>query len=374
MSMRLVAAAPSQATLDAARQIGDDPADALVARLAGRFWAINALLREVRRNQERLPEALPDDVRSFFVDRVVLPPWLNRTRVLNAQHWAERHIFHITVALFCASLPSAYAAERGARVLAATGRMADDLDRRINETARFVLDVLAPGSLDPEGAALPAIAKVRLMHAAIRTRMKGADEVPINQEDLLGTMLGFSVVVVRAVRRLGIQVERAEAEDFYHLWRGIGALLGIKEALLPKDFSTASDTADAIANRQFRASDHGRALMARLLVRAEDHVGVPGLRAAPAFLVRYLLGDRTADILGIAAVSPARASLVFAGSAGGVLRSSVQALALQSAPLVGRRLLDAIVSAKLGTKDVAFSMPIEERLRTAKNGEHSMPG
>ena len=351
---RSFSAAPSRVILDAARQIGDEPADALVASLGGRFWAIHPLLRAVRKNQERLPEALPEDVRRFFVDCVALPPWLSRARVLNAQHWAERHLFHITVALFCAALPSAYAAERGASVLAATGRMASDLDRRINETARFVLDVLESGSLDPEGTALPAIGQVRLIHAAVRTRLRGASgyassEVPINQEDLLGTMLGFSVVVIRAVRRLGIRVDRAEAEDYYHLWRGIGAMLGIKEALLPKDFSAASDTADFIANRQFRASDHGRALMARLLERTEDHVGVPGLRGAAPFLVRYLLGDRTADILGISAVNPARA-LVFAGSAGGLFRSSVQALALQLAPLFGRHLLDAIVSAKLGTK------------------------
>jgi hypothetical protein len=354
--------APSQAALEAARQIGDEPADALVTRLAGGFWAVSPLLCDVRTNQDRLPEALPEDIRRFFLERVVPPPWLNRSRVLNAQQWAERHLFHVTVALFCAALPSAYAAERGASVLAATGRMASDLDRRINETARFVLNVLEPGSLDPEGSALLAIGKVRLLHAAIRTKLMQArgsasKEVPINQEDLLGTMLGFSVVVVKAVRRLGVQVDPTDAEDFYHLWRGIGAMLGIDEALLPKDFSTASRTAESIADRQFRTSSHGRALMSRLLVRTEAHVGVPGLRAAPEFLVRYLLGDRTADILGIEPASPARAPVAFSGKVGDWVRSSAQALALQLAPLVGRRLLDAIVSVKLGAKEAAFSMP-----------------
>jgi hypothetical protein len=225
-----------------------------------------------------------------------------------------------------------------------------------------VLEVLKPGSLDPEGAALPAIRKVRLLHAAIRMLVRDrdadfSDEVPINQEDLLGTLLGFSIVVLKAVQRLGIRADRADAEDFYHLWRGVGAMLGIDEALLPMDFAAASRTAERIAERQFRASRHGRALMERLLARTEAHLSLPGLRATPAFLVRYLLGDRTADILGIPAVGPSHISFVHAGNVAGLVRSSVQTVSLNLAPLVGRRLLDAIVSAKLGTRDVGFPMP-----------------
>jgi hypothetical protein len=94
------------------------------------------------------------------------------------------------------------------------------------------------------------------------------------------------------------------------------AVLGVDEALLPRDFSAASRTAESIADR-----------------------------------------DRIANILGIEPASPARAPLAFSGKVGDLVRSSAQALALQLAPLVGRRLLDAIVSVKLGTKEVAFSMP-----------------
>jgi hypothetical protein len=346
--------AATSALLEDARGWGDRPADELVGRLGDRVWAVNALLRGVRRNDAPLPDTLPEDVRHFLMTEASTPPFLNRTRVLGAQAWAQRHLFQITVALFCASLPSAYAAAKGARVLLGTGRMQQDLDRRINETARFVLDILTPGSLEPSGASLSAIRKVRLVHAAVRPLVRGriSDEVPINQEDMLGTLTGFSVLVLRALRRMGVHVESSAAEDFYHLWRGVGSVMGVREELLPADLEEANVTADLIAERQFRASADGHILMAGLLRRMEEHVDLPGMRGSPRFLVRYLLGDRLADILAIPAADGSIAE-----------RLCMRGLARRPglfgtlSELVGRRLLDAVVSAKLGGREPSFEMP-----------------
>jgi len=337
----------SDAKLDAARGCGDEAADRLVAGLAGRVWQINALLRGVRRNDDPLPEALPDEVRRFFATAAALPPWLDRTRVLAAQAWAQRHLFHITVALFCASLPSTYAAARGARVLLGTGRMQAELDRRVNETARFVLDILRPGSLDPSGSALVAIRKVRLIHAAVRALVPSLEpgDVAINQEDLLGTLIGFSVVVIRSLRRMGVDIDAGAAEDFYGLWRCVGAVLGVRDDMLPRDVAAACCAAERIVERQFRASPHGQALMANLLTRMVAHVDVPGLRTSPQVLVRYLLGDRTAELLGIPAADESIArSLVLRGLGA-------------TGRLVGRRLLDTVVAVKLDGAPVHFDMP-----------------
>jgi hypothetical protein len=345
------AAIPSHAILDAARAEGDPLADACVARLGRDVWTVNRVLCSVRRNSDPLPSELPEELRQLLLTHAALPAWLNRARVLRAQHWAERHLLPITVALFCAALPSAYAAERGARVLFATRRMQTDLDRRVNETARFVLELLRPGSFETQGAALPIIRKVRLIHAAVRSslheRSDLAGEVPVNQEDLLGTLLSFSVVVLRALRRLGVELHAGDADDFYHLWRGVGVMLGVREDLLPRDFAAAQAAADRIAGRQFRPSVHGKALMAELLRRIEAHVAVPALGAAPALLVRHLVGDKTADLLGLPAAS-APSSLFLYSS-----RLS------RFAPRLGRPLLEGLVSAKLGGADAGFQMPAD---------------
>jgi len=235
--------------LDAARRRGDPPADGLIGELGDGAWAVAAMLRGVRRNDQALPPSLPERARTFL-ETVRPPDWLDRTRVLRGQRWAHEHLLPVTTALFCASLPSAYAAARGARVLAATGRLQGDIDRRVNETARFVLDVLEPGALDPEGHGIRAVQRTRLVHAAVRRSLAGvvpAEEPPINQEDLLGSLLTFSVVVVGAVRRLGFAVDARTADDYFHLWRGVGAMLGIAEELLPMDFAGAAEVTRLLA-------------------------------------------------------------------------------------------------------------------------------
>ena len=355
----------SHRELDALRAVGDPEADATVAALGRDIWVVNAMLRHVHRNEEPLPDGVPPLVRRFFEAHVGLPAQFDPARAARAQHFASRHLFQITLALFCASLPTAYGAARGSRVLAATGRMAGkELDRRVNETAQFLLEVIAPGAFSPRGSALRAIQKVRLMHAAVRAHLAAAEpegtEIAINQEDQLGTLFAFSVVVIRALRRLGVTVEPDEAEDYYQLWRAVGAMLGIRSELLPHDFIAACDLTDRIAARQLEASPHGRALMAELLAGMERHVP-SALQRAPRLLVRYLVGDELADALGVPVDRTAQATLAVARLIPGVSARPLAPVAQRLASVVARPLLESVVGVKLKGAPPAFAMPMEVR-------------
>jgi hypothetical protein len=230
----------------------------------------------------------------------------------------------------------------------------------VNETARFVLDVLAEDGFGPGGAAVRAIQKVRLVHAAVRQKLAGLaafeGETPINQEDMLGTLFTFSVIVVRAVRRLSVPVDDRQADDFWALWRGAGAMLGVRDDLLPRDFASACDLADRIAARQVATSEHGRALTASLLEGMERHV--PGLRFAPRALVRYLVGDRISDVLGVPADGAFQTKLAALRLLPRGPSGPLAALARSIAPLLGRPLLEGIVAAKLGGRRPSFPMPL----------------
>jgi hypothetical protein len=336
------------ARLDAARAVGDPEADAVVASLGHDVWAVNRLLAPITRAEQALPAGL-----SPALARLVVPPLpgsLEWPRVRRAQAFAHDHLPAITVALFCAALPASYASPEGARILRLTGRLEGDLDRRVNETGRFILEVLRPGSLEPGGRARVAIGKVRLVHAAVRAAVRargGEAGTPINQEDQLGTLGVFSVVVLKALCRLGVPITRVQ-EDFIHLWRAIGVMLGVHDDELFASWASAEATVNRIRARRCAPSADGRLLMQALLAGMERHMVLPMLRAVPGALVRYLLGDDLADLLGIA--GPAGAPRRWD-------REPPSALTRGLAVDVGRRLLEALNGFKLGGAPVSFPMP-----------------
>ncbi len=290
-------ALPARLALAAER--ADPVADELVAAARDRLgtpFVFQAWLDPAPRNDEPLPPRRAAALAGLLPG--ALPPFAEPLRLLRAQRFAQRHLLQITTCLFGAALPSAYAGAKGALVLARTRRLETDIDRRIHDTGRFVLDVLAEGAFEPQGSAFGAIARVRLLHAAIRQQLAPTHVgVPINQEELLGTALTFSVVVLDALERLGGAVEPAEAEDFLHLWRVTAALLGVDDHDLLGDLWTARRTRAAIERRHVRPSAHGRALTQRLIAAMQRYV--PAERHDLEGVVAHLAGERVADALGI---------------------------------------------------------------------------
>jgi len=339
----------STLSLEAARLIGDPEADAIVARLGRDAWAVNRLLMHVARDDQALPSAIDLDVAELVVPE--LPSWADRHRLRRAQAFADANLVFVTIALFCAALPAGYCAVEGARVLRLAGRMTNDLDRRINETARFVLDVLHPGSFDPGGKARVALGKVRLVHAAVRAslRARGYEHVAINQEDQLGTLGLFSIVVLKSLARLGCRVTGRDREDFVHLWRVAGAMLGVREELLPLGYDDAEEQLYLVKERQNGPSEDGKALMAALLAGMESHMKLPFLVRLPRALVRYLLGPDMASWIGVDDEKPA------GGFPLGGLHSFQRSL-----PLLGKHLLDAVTLVKLRGERATFAMPVTE--------------
>ena len=170
----------------------------------------------------------------------------------------------VCVSLATASLVYCYAGYPGVKVLTFSRRLDHDAVRRVGETAQFVLAVMAPGSLHPGGRGIRKIQKVRLLHAAIRRLISRSgrwssetDGLPLCQEDLVGTLMSFSWIVVNSLRRLGVRVEDREAEDYHYRWRVIGEMLGIDPTVIPVDLAGARELTDSIARRNHRRSPEG---------------------------------------------------------------------------------------------------------------------
>ncbi|MCB1044062.1 MAG: DUF2236 domain-containing protein [Acidobacteria bacterium] len=305
----------SDAFLDRMRLTTDPLADTAVAGVLNRGtayeWTIDKLLDQLVSNSSPLPPGLPQEIQDYFHTTAQLPNWVDMGKVQTGEQFFEACGAECVLVLFCKSLPECYAAHRGAEVLFSTGRLMGKgknlkpLTRRIMETAQFLLNVMAPGGLGPQGAGLVTTQKIRLIHASIRTFLKQQNwdvanyGEPINQEDMAGTLLAFSLETLEGLKILKIDVSEAQELAYLHAWNAVGAILGIDERLLMPDLASARALWARIRERQFGTSEAGRELTASLLAFLEQIVLGNTLKEMPILLMHQLMDPQMIQWLGV---------------------------------------------------------------------------
>jgi hypothetical protein len=303
-------------TLDRARRVGDEPADAVMREIVGEgrdaLASATAYLRSLV-DSGRPPAGSADPrLERFLEDSWALPEWADPDLIARGQACFRDWGPQIVLSLFCASLPSAYAARRGVQVLALTARLDTDTKRRIMETGQFLVDVLRPGGLDDDGVGRRSIQRVRLMHATVRAlvalRAEGDPSVwdaewgtPINQEDLAGTLQSFAYVVGEPLPKLGVEVGADEAAAYLHLWNVIGTQLGLSTDLQPATLEEAGVLVARIRERQQAPSEQGREMGEALVEFLCDQVPGRFADGYVATLIRYLVGSEVGDMVGVPA-------------------------------------------------------------------------
>jgi hypothetical protein len=304
--------------LDGLRLIGDVDADAVVGSLFAydEVDQVNTVLRSLRATDDPARAGLPGPLVDFLAATSTLPEWADPHDLEHAQKLFQLWGLQISLSLFCASLPSAYAAANGVKVLYLTAQLDTNTRRRIMETGQFLMDVMNPGAFEPGGDAIRSIQRVRLMHAGIRHLIRARAEAapgmwhpewghPLNQEDLAGTLMSFAFVVGEPLPRLGIKLETRDAEAYVRAWNAIGHLLGINDELLPPDLTAARELVMTIRRRQFGSSPEGCEMTSALVTFLERSAPTFGpLKVVPA-LIRHLIGNQTADLIGVADTRPA---------------------------------------------------------------------
>lgn len=362
----------TDALLDPMRQAGDPLADRVIAELfaAGDVTPVNNLMKNLIVNEFPVPEGLPEVVRDYLAQTNVLPGWADPALIKAGEHVFWRFGPQLIVILSTYALPFCYVGKNGVQVLALTTRLLTNPTRRILETAQLLMDVMQPGGLTTDqGRGRRTLQKVRLMHAAVRKLAPMAPGwaaqggLPVNQEDLAGTLMAFSWVSLDGLARLGIAIPQADQEAYLHCWRIVGYLLGIREEMLPLDTASAEALAMAIARRQFGPCPEGQE-MTKALVDMLENV-VPGnlFRHVPQLLIRYFLGGQWAGWLGIAenrwadlVVAPMK---LLGMQTGDILNDSKAARAL--AERFGHLLIGAIVLVERGGNRPTFTIPAELR-------------
>lgn len=249
--------------------------------------------------------------RSFLEATSALPHPHSDREIDEGNRMFEDNAVFGFVGLGCRSLLECYCWTIEAEVLGMTHGMGKNVDRRIPETAMFVLDVMSdrallePGHTDvgvppapgqdrtPKG--VRAVQKIRLLHALMRWLIKhdpqGAGSVfegplgaspfvamlhakwpvaergePISQAFLAGTLLTFSLTILEGMRRMWVPVSGEEARAYLQRWKVIGFKLGVDMDLLAYfDSEPAARRLHEAMMLEFRGSTPQGRLMARSL-------------------------------------------------------------------------------------------------------------
>lgn len=311
MTLRTHSPIWSDATLDQLKISADPLADQCMRDLilSGNISKANQILAQMD-TYIAWPSDMPPKLLDYLEATSKLAADIDMLRIARAQQFFTTYGIPFGLSLMCRSLPVLYAGKvGGAQVLAATGQLTGHFERRASETLRFILNVAEPNSLAVGGQGLLTIRKIRLMHAAVRhfARSKRRSSsynwhadwgVPINQEELIGTMLAFSQQAIEGLRQLGVKVSKQQEEDQLYLWKVIGAALGIMPEAMPNNLNEAREVWKALERRNFGYSEAG--VMLTNAHVAFLQANLPDLAAGLVpELMATLLGRRNARYLGL---------------------------------------------------------------------------
>lgn len=296
--------------LDAYRKVGDKEADDAINNFIQKFGAV--ALREIMPYLSDFKHIKSinnkySPILNFIESHSELPSWIDEKELIRSCDFYEKYMMEIGMVLSCYALPYCYLGAKGAQILVMTNRIKDDTLKRLKETGNFLQSILTYDNWK-NGNAITSLNKTRLLHAAVRAFVHQhgksydiANGTPINQEDLIGTNLAFSLIVMRGLRKTGVMFDHYYERAYLHFWKVAGFFLGIHEELLVENMKEAMKLDQIIALRQFKKSKEGVELTHSLLKcfhslttsKLEDEMILAQ--------TRFLLGNTYADMLKVPA-------------------------------------------------------------------------
>jgi uncharacterized membrane protein len=320
---------------------------ALVNQQLGQ-WGTNQSLSQWPQAATGLPPDCVRELQHYLQQGQTLPAWADVAKIARAEALFMDYGALSCSLLFCSSLPECYVVPDLSAVLHISGQLEQHTEYRIRSTAAMIFPVMMRGGLtDPQGGGVAQILKVRLIHATIRHLIlrgspaqalaalddsrhqagkgviaplphegaptmhealfthgwkTGEEGLPCSQDELAYTLLTFSYVFLRSMRRLNLGLSPQDEEAYLHLWNVVGHVLGIRRELMA---DTMPQAAALFAQMQARgrqdvpAPDARPALGDALMRTMENLIPFSVLKPIPVLFTRFLCGARNARDIGV---------------------------------------------------------------------------
>ncbi|WP_437807538.1 oxygenase MpaB family protein [Sorangium sp. So ce1078] len=375
-----------QDTAEARRRFGDqldrlapfllrvDPAaDAVVEAFASMpsgqgFRLLEAALA---RGVDHVAKGAPAELRALFeaVDHV--PLWVDWEAVNRGGTAFLRTGMLGGILLAMQALILGYASPGGNKPLVFSGRLREQVGRRLGETSRFVYAVSQANGMRRSGDGFAITVKVRVMHAQVRRLIRESGRwqtslwgEPINQHDMVATALLFSVEVLDGFDKLGYHIPPDQKEDLVHLWRYVAYVIGVEPELIPGSYAEARRLAEMIFATQGAPDGDSRMLVDALVTHSirsarsdSERRRAEQIMAVFCGVSRAVLGEALAEQLGV----PRQSSLLAVPLLRAVAAASSRAHALPSlqdfALDLGGRYWQRAIEVSLGGSPADFAPP-----------------
>jgi len=351
----------------------DEPADRVVEAIEslprGEGWR---LFEQGLRGGSRAIPSAPAAMRHLLDEVAEIPAWVDWDTCDRGGAMLMRVGALGGAVLGSHSLVLGYASPAGNKPLVLSGRLKEQALKRLNETARFVQAVCRPGGMRPFAEGWQITVKVRLIHAQVRRMIlksgkwsESAWGAPVNQHDMAGTTLLFSIAMMTGLRKLGVRIDSEEGERYIHLWRWVGRTIGVHDALLPVSEPDAMRLADLIAATMGTPDQDSRDLTKALFDAAWDGAVTSKQRRDAArkvvfgtTLCRELIGNEIADQLAVPRNTFRYAMPMVRRLVGGVERfTRAVPFAERGAIVAGTHYWDRVVEIGLQGATYEFALP-----------------
>jgi hypothetical protein len=184
----------------------------------------------------------PAPLRRFFAIVDALPPWIDRAAMRDGARFVHGIGLAGPMILRDVALMGGYLLSGFNHALVATGALGSDTSRRIAETGRWWVDCTDVDGLGRFAPGFATTLRVRFVHALVRRGLSEGERwdheqwgLPLNQVDMTATYLGFCVVLLGGVRKLGLPVTARESNGVMQLFRYACWLMGVEERWLVAD-------------------------------------------------------------------------------------------------------------------------------------------
>lgn len=259
----------------------------------------------------------------FFNQIEINPSWLEIDKLRTGAELCRRASLSALIVLRDYCLMGGYESAAINKPLIYTGALKKGPVKRLTDTVNFWVHITKENGLNRDAEGFRQVILTRNIHSYSRINiLKHTDwdsskwGIPINMWDMLATNLGFSLVFLIGLRKIGIVPSQEEVDGLFHFWKYVGNLLGIPIELLPDNEQEAIQALYLWTMTQ-REGDEDSKSLADALKEEPVMANYPKnklmrmmMREVHLYYNHYLLGEYSCKLLGLPSTQIGRFGVV----------------------------------------------------------------